>query len=257
MGMILAIANQKGGVGKTTIAVHLAVGLAKRGKSVIVVDADPQGNASSWFTDGDTETCGLFKALVVDEPIGMCVRPISRWDVGLLPGNSRTDEAMRFLTAVGRLESIPGKIRPLAGVADVVIIDMPPSRSAGFQELLLAADHLIVPTQLERLSLEGVGLMAQTVNDLSNRGGRLRLLAVVPNMVRINTTEHRDQLRALVEQFGALVWPPIPLSITVTEVCSTGRTLFDAGGKDQVSAQMNLLIDRCIENLWGGDDGTR
>ena len=131
---------------------------------------------------------------------------------------------------------------------------MPPSRSAGFQELLLAADHLIVPTQLERLSLEGVGLMAQTVSDLNDRGGHLRLLGVVPNMVRLNTTEHRDQLRDLADQFGAIVWPPIPLSIRVTEVCSTGHTLFDGNGKDPISAQMTLLVDRCIINLFGGQD---
>ena len=254
MGQIIAVANQKGGVGKTTIAVHLAVGLVQRGKSVVVVDADPQGNATSWFTDGDTEACGLFDALVVDKPIVTCMRGISRWQVALLPGNSRTDEAMRFLTAVGRLQSIPGKIKPLAEVADVVIVDMPPSRSAGFQELLLAADHLIVPTQLERLSLEGVGLMAQTVSDLNERGGHLRLLGVVPNMVRLNTSEHRDQRRVLADQFGAIVWPPIPLSIRVTEVCSTGHTLFDGNGKDPISAQMTLLVDRCIINLFGGQD---
>lgn len=249
--MIIAIANQKGGVGKTTLAVHLAVGLAARGKSVIVVDADPQGNASSWFTDGDTESCGLFDALVVDKPIVSCMRAVSRWNVALLPGNSRTDEAMRFCVAVGKLATISGKIRPLGDVADVVIIDMPPSRSAGFQELLISADHLIVPTQLERLSLEGVGLMAQTVNELNERGGHLQLLGVVPNMVRVNTTEHREQLNELVNQFGALVWPPLPLSIRVTEVCSTGQTLFDGNGKDPVSAQMSLLIDRCVSNLWG------
>lgn len=254
MGTIVSIANQKGGVGKTTLAVHLAVGLVQRGKRVVVVDADPQGNASSWFTDGDTEACGLFDTLVVDKPIVACMRAISRWQVALLPGNSRTDEAMRFLTAVGRLASIPGKIRPLADVADVVIIDMPPSRSAGFQELLLASDHLIVPTQLERLSLEGVGLMAQTVAALNERGGHVRLLAVVPNMVRLNTTEHRDQLRDLVVQFGQTVWPPIPLSIIVTEVCSTGGTLFDGRGKDPASAQMLLLVNRFMQNVFGGSD---
>jgi chromosome partitioning protein len=253
MGTIVAMANQKGGVGKTTLAVHLAVGLVQRGKKVVVVDADPQGNASSWFMDGDTEACGLFEALVVDKPIVACMRAISRWQVALLPGNSRTDEAMRFLTAVGRLQSIPGKIRPLADVADVVIIDMPPSRSAGFQELLLAADHLIVPTQLERLSLEGVGLMAQTVTELNERGGHLRLLGVVPNMVRMNTTEHRDQLRDLANQFGSIVWPPLPLSIKVTEACSTGQTLFDGHGKEPISAQMTLLVDRFMTNVFGGD----
>lgn len=249
--MIIAIANQKGGVGKTTLAVHLAVGLAKRGKSVIVVDADPQGNASSWFTDGDTEACGLFDAFVVDKPIVACMRAISRWNVALLPGNSRTDEAMRFLTAVGKLATISGKIKPLAAVSDVVIIDMPPSRSAGFQELLISADRLLVPTQLERLSLEGVGLMAQTVTELNARGGQLQLLGVVPNMVRVNTTEHREQLNELVNQFGALVWPPLPLSVRVAEACSTGQTLFDANGKDVISTQMSLLIDRCVSNLWG------
>lgn len=248
--MIIAVANQKGGVGKTTIAVHLAIGASLRGKRVALIDADPQGNATSWLMDGNTDDAGLFNLLVVERPIVECVRFVSRWSIGLLPGNPRTDEAMRFLSVTDRLGSIPGKIAPLRDSADVVMIDMPPSRSAGFQDLLRAADYVIVPTQLERLALEGVGLMAQTAQALHDGGRGPRLLAVVPNMVRL-VREHREQLRLLVEQFGGVVWPPIPLSVRVAEACAYGRSLFEMGQSDPIGAAMTVLVDRFMVNVFG------
>lgn len=240
---IIAIANQKGGVGKTTLAIHLAVGAARSGKRVIVVDADPQGNATSWLCDGETEE-GLFKLLIVNEPPIRLVKPVTRWGVGLLPGNYRTGEAFAMLSAVGRLAEIPARILPLGKVADLVIVDMPPSRAAGFMEVLKAADWVIVPTQLERLALEGVALMAQTVGEM---GGHPRLLGIVPNMARQRTKEHQAQMNSLTETFGQAVWPPIPLSIRVTEAVSYGSILYDLYPSDDATLSMVSILKRMLE----------
>lgn len=247
MGQIIAVANQKGGVGKTTLAVHLAVGAARRGLKVILVDADPQGNSTSWLLDG-AQDGGMYRLLVLKDAPLRIVTPVTAWGIGLLSGNYETGQALAMLGAVGRLGEIPGRIRPLAEVADLVLVDMPPSRMAGFNEMLLAADWVITPTQLERLSLEGVGLMAQAVREL---GERPRLMGIVPNMTRKATKEHQAQMTQLVNTFGGTVWPPLPLTIRVTEAASYGTTVFDLCPTDEVTVQMNAIITRMLGVMHG------
>ena len=249
MGTMVAVANQKGGVGKTTITIHLAIETARRGRRVMVIDADPQGNATSWLLDGDNSDPGLFNLFVVNKPLLQCMRGVSRWNLALLPGNSRTDEAMRFLSVTDRLASISKMIEPLRDLCDVVLLDMPPSRSAGFAELLATCDWVIVPTQLERLALEGVGLMAQTAEGLRAKGRGPRLLGVVPNMLR-QVNEHKAQMKALVEMFGPVVWPPLPLSVRVAEACAFGKSLYEIAPDDPVTIAMRTVVDRLELNLF-------
>ena len=248
---IVAFANQKGGVGKTTLTVHIGAWLSKQGKKVILVDGDPQGNTTSWLLDGVIDDAGMFRLLVVGDPLPQIIRPVAgEWHLRLLPGNRRTGEAMIFLSATGKpFDTIANALRPLTNLGDYVLIDMPPSRAAGFQELLFAADWVLVPTQLERLSLEGVNFMAHAVNELARtRGHGPRLLAIVPNMVR-HTREHSEQLKMLVGLYGPAVWPPIPLSIRVTEACSFGQSLFDFAPTALVTGAVVEVAKRFLQNI--------
>ena len=256
MSQIIAIANQKGGVGKTTLALHIAAWLSNHNAKVILVDGDPQGSLSSWLLDGRLDDPGLFRLLVVGDPLHQVVRPIGgEWQLGLLPSNFRTGEAMIFLAATGKpFHTVTRTLRPLAAMADHVLIDMPPSRAAGFQELLFAADAVLVPTQLERLSLEGVNFMAHAAAALADRSPpagyprRPQLLGIVPNMARITTREHQEQLKCLVHTFGPTVWPPIPLSIRVTEACSFGRSLYTFCPGEPVTRAMARVAQRFLTN---------
>jgi len=248
---IVALANQKGGVGKTSLTVHLGVYLAQQGRRVVVVDADPQGNTTSWLTDGDTTRDDMFQLLVVGRPAVTLATPIDGWPLRLLAGNYRTGEAFVFLAATGKpFSTMAQMIRPLAETADYTLIDMPPSKNAGFRETLFAADFVLVPTQLERLSLEGVAFMSRTCQDLAHEYGRgPQLLGIIPNMVRRQTNEHQQGMAELVNTFGPVVWPPIPLSVRVAESCSYGRTLFDYAPDEPVTEAMRLIGRRLIENL--------
>ncbi len=246
--MIVAIANQKGGVGKTTLTIHLAAYLSQNNGRVVVADGDPQGNASSWLLGGKTEP-GMHRLLVSDSAIEDVVK-VGKWGIALIPGDDSTGDAMTMLAAVAKLKKISEKLTPIGQRADYLFIDMPPSRSAGFEQLLSVADTLIVPTQLERLSLEGVRFMARTVNHIEDGP---RLLGIVPNMVR-RTNEHREQLDTLAEAYPKLVWPPIPLSVRVPEACGYGKTMFEHAPNHKVTKALLLVVKR-FARIAGGSNG--
>lgn len=246
MGKLVAIANQKGGVGKTTLAVHLAVGAAQSGLRTILVDADPQGNLTNWLID--ESAADLYRLLVIgDQPL-RAVRPVQRFGCGLVGGGWETGKALTMLASVGELQTIPQRLTGLASVADLVLMDMPPSRLPGFEEMLSAARWVIVPTTLERMSVEGVILMAQTIQAL---GSDLRLMGVVPNMTRARTREHQAQMEDLVAAFGSTVWPPLPLTIRMTEANSYGTTIFDLCPGETVTQAMRAVVRRMLGVLNG------
>lgn len=249
--MIIAIANQKGGVGKTTLTVHLAAYLAEQGRRVLVVDADPQGNASSWLLDGDVSQAGLFELLVVGTAVGRLVRAPDGWPgVSILPGNHRTGEAFLILKVTDKpFTTVADALRSAAAGWDVCLVDMPPSLAVGFRETLFAADWVLAPAQLERLALEGVGYMAQTCRELGDRYRRgPRLLGVVPNMARRNTVEHQAQMGDLVAAFGAAVWPPIPLSVRVAEAAAQGTTVYALPDAAATAAAFREVGARVVAN---------
>ena len=251
---IIAFSNQKGGVGKTTLCVHLAAYLAAQGKRVIVADADPQGNASAWLADDGVDESALWRLLIERARPEAALHTV-KWGVGLLPGNGESGDALITLTALRRpfdaiaqaLREVVDCIRP-----DYLLLDMPPSKAAGFRELLFAADYLLVPTQVERLSLNGVQFMANTLHELRESFGQgPRLLGIVPNMVRPRTVDHGDHLIDLVEHFGAAVWPAVPLSIKVSEACTYGTTVWDREPKGEAAKGVTAVCERFVENLEG------
>lgn len=256
MGQIIAFGNRKGGVGKTTLTIHMAAYLQEQGCSVIVVDGDSQGNASSWLLDADITSSGLYDVLIARQSVGDVLRPTKWENVRLFPSNDETSDAMTILVALQKpFETVAEKLRPLAGYADYVLIDMPPSKAAGFKELLYAADWVFVPTLLERMSLEGVTFMYRVIQELKEEHDNApRLLAVVPNIVRQRTNEHQEHMNTLVNTLGSTVWPAIRESIRVSEATTFGTTVFDFAPNENVAADFRKVGERFVENL-GAYDG--
>ncbi len=249
---IIAFANQKGGVGKTTLTIHLAYWLAQQGRTVIIVDADPQGNATAWALDNDIASDAMWRLLTSYTPIDPNdVLARTKWPgVRILPGNAITGEAMFTVKALGRpFETIAQRLRPLAQLADFVLVDMPPSRAAGFHETLFAADYLLIPTLLERLSFQGVALMAETITLLrQDKGAAPGLLGIIPNMFR-PVNEHRDNLAELARHFGARVWAPVPQSIRVAEAIRDGLTIFETEPHHPAARALAGNAQRILDNL--------
>lgn len=156
-----------------------------------------------------------------------------------------------MLGAVNRLGEVTERIRALDTVPDVLFVDMPPSRNAGFLDILRACDFVIVPTQLERHSIEGVTLMARTAQVLRGEGQGPRLMGIVPNLTDIRTVLHRMEMAQLQEVFGATVWPALPGTIKVPEVAAVGSTLFKEYPDEKVTRKMQAVVNRMMEVLNG------
>mgnify|MGYP000709375820 CR=1 FL=1 len=255
MGKIIAIANQKGGVGKTTLTVHLAVWFAGQDRSVIVVDADPQANTTAWMLSNEIADESMMRVLLIGDPAARQLVPTQWAGVRILPGGLGTGEAMTALRALQRpFDTIAKALHPLGTLADYVLIDMPPSRAAGFHEALFAADYMLIPTQLERLSMQGVSMMAQTTLAIKRDYQRSpELLGIIPNMMRKQTREHVENLRELIETFQTTVWPPVPQSIRLAEAISYGSTVFDTAPTNPAAMALESVGRRVLLSIEGGD----
>jgi len=252
--VIIAIANQKGGVGKTTLSVNLGAYFSHHSYKVALVDADPQGNATTWITPEHTFDNGLSAILLQHKPIARALRPIDgEWKLALLPGNADTADVLTFLAVANKdHRTIAQALAPLDRLADITLIDMPPSRAAGWREILLAADWILCPTLLERPSLLGVSLMARTCAEIAQLWGKApRLLGIVPNQAR-NTLEHRQRLDELCAAFGPVVWPPIPQAIAVAEAAGHCQSLFSYAPSSPASLALETVARRVLQNAQGG-----
>ena len=214
MTVTIAVVNEKGGVGKTTTAITLAAGLARRGLTVCLVDSDPQGHVAKYL--GMVEEPGLFDLLVNDRPVGGLLRAVApeKWadpesdrngQLVILPGNSRTTSAGHLLTAEQAPVSIlRDRLAPLTG-ADVIVMDTSPTVTLLVAMIYLAADRILIPTQPELGSVNGVTKALARIQTARERGAPVRLMGVLPVMLR-RTSEHYANIAELLRLLEPEGW---------------------------------------------------
>jgi chromosome partitioning protein len=230
---VLCVANQKGGVGKTTTTVSLAAALAELGASVLIVDLDPQGNATTGLglraEEGDP---GTYRVLVDGMPVREARRSTDVEGLAVLPSSIDLAGAeVELVSAFSRELLLRRALEPIRGDYDVVFIDCPPSLGLLTVNGLVAADQVLVPIQCEYYALEGVGQLMRTVELVSDNLNRdLELGGVVLTMYDGRTNLSQQVVEEVRGYFGARAFQTvIPRTVRLSEAPSFGQpiTVFD------------------------------
>lgn len=220
---IVAVANQKGGVGKTTTAVTLAAGLARHRLRTLLVDLDPQGHVALSF--GLPKTNALYRFLALAEASGELTQTI-RPNLDLLCGDSSTEKVKRQITRMEFQDSI--LLERLSECAyDVILLDLAPSLDVLHRNGLFASDWVILPTRLEKLALDGVKEVVLQLSEFSQAQKCNRGYSILPTFFDRIPRDTLVQFRELTQTFGNHVWPPIPQDAQVREAVATGKTLWE------------------------------
>ncbi len=227
MVKVVAVANQKGGVAKTTTVQSLGVAMAQQGLRVLAVDLDPQACLTfSFGLDPDELDVSLHDVLVRRARLSDVVQPVVGTNgVDLVPATIDLAGAeVHLLSRTGREHVLAQALLPVVAGYDVVMIDCPPSLGVLTINGLTAAEAVIVPLQCEALSHRGVGQLLETIEDVRQFANeKLRVLGVIPTMFDARTTHARQVLSEVEERYGLpLFTPPIPKSVRFAEAPGLG-----------------------------------
>ena len=241
MSEVIAIINQKGGVGKSTTAINLAACLGDLGKSALVVDFDPQGNATSGFgVDKDTLKNDVYDALMNDVPMEDVIVPSPVKGVDVAPATIQLAGAEIELVSVMARESVLRYVlEHVRETYDYVFLDCPPSLGLLTVNALVAADSLLIPIQCEFYALEGLSKLLESMRMVKGRlNPNLDIFGVVMTMYDVRTTLSRQVVEEVRGYFGDKVFSSIiPRNVKLSEAPSHGLpiNLYDPRSKGSLA----------------------
>ncbi|KRN75985.1 ParA family protein [Weissella minor] len=237
MGHVIALANQKGGVGKTTTTVNLGASLATLGKKVLLIDTDAQGNATSGSgIQKSTIERDVYDVLVNEMPIKEAILPTAHPDMDIVPATIRLAGAELELAPVMarelRLKQAVDKVRE---EYDYILIDNPPSLGLVTINTFSAADSILIPVQAEYYALEGLGQLMNNMQLVEQHfNPDLEVEGVLLTMVDTRTNLANEVVESVREYFGSEVYQTtIPRNVRLSEAPSHGLPIIDYDNKSR------------------------
>jgi chromosome partitioning protein len=232
---VTTFVNQKGGVGKTTTAVSVAAALARRGLRVLLIDLDPQSNATSALGVDAENRWGAYEALLEEAPIASCIVSVPGEELLLVPSSSALAGAeVELVPTLARERRLAVAIDPAKDDFDWIFIDCPPSLGLLTINALTACQHVVIPVQCEYMALEGLTRLTETL-ELVRRSlnPELSVLGVVLTMFDPRTRLAQQVVEEVRTHFKRTFHTIIPRAVRLSEAPSHGLTIFayEPGGR--------------------------
>lgn len=253
VGKIIAIANQKGGVGKTTTSVNLGAGLAQVGKKVLLVDIDAQGNATTGvgIEKSELDQC-IYNVLVEDADVQGAIRKTATENLDVLPATIQLAGAeIELVPTISREVRLQRALQPIRDEYEYIIIDCPPSLGLLTINALTAADSVIIPVQCEYYALEGLSQLLNTVRLVQKHLNKdLAIQGVLLTMLDARTNLGIQVIDEVKKYFRDKVYRSIiPRNVRLSEAPSHGKPIMQYDAK---SRGAEVYLDLAEEVIAGG-----
>ena len=244
---ICALLNQKGGVGKSTLAVSIGHALAMRGFKCLVVDLDSQANLAVFL--GLQPAPGIFRLLVGKEPILDVIVKTGREKLDLLPSDKETATAKMVLSGQNFRERALAD--PLGNINDYdyCLLDGAPSIDVLHVAALVASDYLLVPCAVEFASVVGLGQVMASLAEVQEQGYHVRLLGIVPTFFDEVTNESRTVLSMLQNRFGQAIYPPVHRDTKLREAPAFSQTIWEYAPKARAAEDLERVVERFVRDV--------
>lgn len=249
----IAAINQKGGVAKTTTALETAQGLSKRGYKVLLIDLDPQQNATSVLSlKGHTPTS---LEIIEGAPIKESIKQAGGIDA--IAADPQAASADLRIEGLGKEYKLKKALEPASSAYDFCIIDTPPALGVLTTNALTAADFAVIPAQADIFSLEGIGQLASTLQAIKEyTNPNLNIAGILLTRYNARTTLSNDIQQAAREaaaQLGTIVFDtPIREAIAIKEAQAMKQSIFEYAPRSKAAADMNAYIDQLLEGVSNG-----